>query len=231
MDTKYLSHYVSSSPFYVATHEAEAWDHFILDGAPKSWLHTRSGDWINWAPPEFEPRAQGWKLRISATPDNAAGVLQEVASLMFQRGVVFNHIATRQEHVNRKSKSANRSSSGRFITICPRDDNEFDCIASELLKSLDGEPGPYIPSDLRLGPAPVFARHGQRTNYSRRYSPKRVGPRPSSCHPSGRALGPCRSCCRFGPRSAHGRGQTSILSSQLVGVRGAFRGGRWNRRR
>jgi tRNA A-37 threonylcarbamoyl transferase component Bud32 len=60
----------------------------------------------------------------------------------------------------RNSKYAPRGSSGKFVTIYPRDSAELELACKELADRLDGEAGPYILSDLRYGAGPVYVRYG-----------------------------------------------------------------------
>src|SRR4029078_10951795 len=56
--------------------------------------------------------------------------------------------------------------SGKFITIYPADDTQCERILNELSEVLDGEPGPYILSDLRWGKGQLFVRYGAFINRS-----------------------------------------------------------------
>ena len=60
----------------------------------------------------------------------------------------------------RNAKYAPRRGSGKFITIYPADDAELELVCKELGDLLDGEPGPYILSDLRIGTGPLYVRYG-----------------------------------------------------------------------
>ena len=60
----------------------------------------------------------------------------------------------------RNAKYSPRGASGKLVTIYPRNDEEFERILDELGALLDGEPGPYILSDLRVGDGPLYVRYG-----------------------------------------------------------------------
>ena len=60
----------------------------------------------------------------------------------------------------RNAKYAPRGASGKFITIYPSDDGQFEMILSELDTLLTGQSGPYILSDLRFGGGPLYVRYG-----------------------------------------------------------------------
>ncbi len=60
----------------------------------------------------------------------------------------------------RNAKYAPRGSSGKVITIYPRDEAACERMLAELDATLDGAPGPYILSDLRYGAGPLHVRYG-----------------------------------------------------------------------
>ncbi|MDX6689204.1 MAG: putative SapB synthase, partial [Solirubrobacteraceae bacterium] len=49
---------------------------------------------------------------------------------------------------------------GKFVTIFPVDEQQFERILNELALLLDGHESPYILSDLRWGPGPLYVRYG-----------------------------------------------------------------------
>ncbi|MFI6031871.1 class IV lanthionine synthetase LanL [Amycolatopsis magusensis] len=106
-------------------------------------------------------RLQGWKLHIAATPVNAAAVLRAVASVLVQVPARFKFSPTRQDLAELNGWRAARESSGKFITIYPRDDEELLSLAQHLCAVLDGQSGPVILSDRRVrSTAPVYYRFG-----------------------------------------------------------------------
>lgn len=159
MDNRYLNYCRSNSPFYENNNTPDYWDKYTVL-TPPDWICLKSGDWVNWSPPEFCEKLQGWKIHISTLVEDAEDVLTSVSEYLINKKVLFKHIATRQELINRNSKSAERASSGKFITIYPNDNKEFDEIVEELNSILKNKNGPYILSDIRLGEAPIYARYG-----------------------------------------------------------------------
>ncbi|NYH91202.1 serine/threonine protein kinase [Actinopolymorpha rutila] len=65
------------------------------------------------------------------------------------------------------SKYAPRGFSGKLVTIYPVDDAACEKILVELGELLEGEPSPYILTDLRWGRGPLYVRYGAFAN--RRY--------------------------------------------------------------
>jgi tRNA A-37 threonylcarbamoyl transferase component Bud32 len=58
------------------------------------------------------------------------------------------------------AKYAPRGSSGKFVTIYPTDVDALGTILRDLGERLEGEPGPYILSDLRWNEGPLYVRYG-----------------------------------------------------------------------
>ena len=137
---------------------------------PAGWSRVELEDWLVYAPDPIEVPTQGWKIHISACLDNAAEILDATWDYCIARGIAFKFVRSRQLLLLANSKYAHRGSSGKFITIFPTDDADFEAIATELDEILDGRPGPYILSDLRWGQGPLYVRYG---GFSDRYC---IGP-------------------------------------------------------
>lgn len=131
--------------------------------APAGWQRHRAGDWLAWRPADCQLPAQGWKIHVSACPDNAESVLDRVMGYCVPRGIPFKFVPSRYLLHTRNAKYADRAASGKFITVYPADDQRCGVIAAELDALLAGEPGPYILSDLRWGRGPVHLRYGSFT--------------------------------------------------------------------
>ncbi|MGP3979677.1 class III lanthionine synthetase LanKC [Streptomyces sp. KR80] len=131
--------------------------------APAGWQRHRSGDWLAFRPRDVRLPGQGWKIHLSACPDNAEKVLAGVWDYCVPRGHAFKFLPSRYLLHTRNAKYADRGSSGKFITVYPADDEQCRTIAEDLATLLAGEPGPYILSDLRWGDGPVYVRYGSFT--------------------------------------------------------------------
>lgn len=159
MDVRYLGYAKSSSPFYTTALGGQA-TAFATSWLPSTWLRGSSGPWVMCTPTDVELRQQGWKIHVSATPDNAAHILASTADICVRERVPFKFIGTREQLITRNSKSADRSASGKFITIYPRDDDQLTDLALQLDEAFGGLPGPFILSDVRYREGPVFFRFG-----------------------------------------------------------------------
>ncbi|MET9362505.1 class III lanthionine synthetase LanKC [Streptomyces sp. NPDC006632] len=132
--------------------------------APQGWTSQLSGDWLHFNPDGIPGRRpmpqQGWKIHISACLGNAEKIAQIVWDYCVPRAVPFKFVPGRRPLHLRNSKYAGRGSSGKFVTIYPADDAQFQLILEELGALLEGEPGPYVLSDLRWGQGPLYVRYG-----------------------------------------------------------------------
>ncbi|MEV4190630.1 class III lanthionine synthetase LanKC [Streptomyces toxytricini] len=134
-----------------------------LAAVPEGWRRHRSGDWLALRPLEQELPAQGWKIHVSARLDNAESILARVAEYCFTHGIAFKFVPSRYLLHTRNAKYADRSASGKFLTVYPADDEQCHRVARDLDAVLAGEEGPYILSDLRWADGPVHLRYGSFT--------------------------------------------------------------------
>ena len=127
---------------------------------PEGWERSDSDDWLICWPPTTDVPPQGWKIHISACLDNADVILDEVLGYCLPRQIPFKFIRSRQLLLLRNGKYADRGASGKFVTIYPRDDRQLEMVLTDLGRRLEGQPGPYILSDLRWGSGPLYVRYG-----------------------------------------------------------------------
>ncbi|WUH93747.1 class III lanthionine synthetase LanKC [Streptomyces sp. NBC_00433] len=131
---------------------------------PDGWRSMRSGDWLHLDPtpgPERESRPpQGWKVHVSAALGNADKVAAKVWDHCVPRGIPFKFVPSPQLLHLRNSKYAGRDTSGKFVTIYPTGEPQLRSVLEELGELLDGEPGPYILTDLRWREGPLYVRYG-----------------------------------------------------------------------
>ncbi|MFD3517674.1 class III lanthionine synthetase LanKC [Streptomyces sp. NPDC058657] len=130
---------------------------------PEGWQRHRSGDWLALRPVDGRLPSQGWKIHVSACLDNAESVLARVMDYCVPRNIAFKFVPSRYLLHTRNAKYADRTASGKFVTVYPADDTQCRSIAADLDALLAGEEGPYILSDLRWGAGPVHLRYGSFT--------------------------------------------------------------------
>ncbi|MFE2456487.1 class III lanthionine synthetase LanKC [Streptomyces sp. NPDC059402] len=150
---------------------------------PEGWRRNESGDWLALRPADADLPDQGWKIHVSACLDNAESVLDRVWRHCVAGGTAFKFVPSRYLLHQRNAKYADRAGSGKFVTVYPADEAEFERLVRELSDLLAGEPGPHILSDLRIGAGPVHVRYG---GFTRRNCYDADGePRPAVARPDG----------------------------------------------
>lgn len=127
---------------------------------PEGWESAERGDWFSLAPAGRQLPAQGWKIHVSATPDNAEEVLETVAGICQERATAFKFLAGPALLLHRNTKYADRAGSGKFVTVYPATTAACGELAAELADALKGSAGPVVLSDLRWGEGPVHVRYG-----------------------------------------------------------------------
>ena len=128
--------------------------------APEGWQKKMIGLWVRLFPPDAGLPDQGWKLHVSATPRDAERVVDTVWSYCHQASLPFKFLRSRAATLLLNGKYANRSSSGKLVTIYLRDEEALHTTLRGLGPALEGIPGPYILSDLRHRDGPLFVRYG-----------------------------------------------------------------------
>jgi serine/threonine protein kinase len=163
MTQGYVAFALADSPFYDEMFMSKsAAAHFSVAARPlqEGWEIKDQGDWLVVNPPAHQLPKQGWKIHASATPANAERVLEKVWDYCVPRGIEFKFLKSITALVARVSKYAPRGYSGKLVTIYPLDDAQCENILRELGEILDGEPNPYILTDLRWGKGPLYVRYG-----------------------------------------------------------------------
>lgn len=128
---------------------------------PHGWSHDLTDTWSYYAPGGAEPLpAQGWKIHVSARVEDAEKAIAAVWDYCVPRAIAFKFLRGAPVLVMVNSKAASRASSGKLITIYPRDEGQLELVLKELDELLRDVRGPYILSDLRYGDGPLFVRYG-----------------------------------------------------------------------
>ncbi|MFF9039775.1 class III lanthionine synthetase LanKC [Streptomyces sp. NPDC014892] len=163
MDKRYEVYCLTDPHFYDApSSHAGTQGRFRQTGGalPASWVREKVGDWLACRPTEVRLPPQGWKIHVSACLDNAQSILDEVWNHCVPRGVAFKFLPDLETLFLANAKYAHRGSSGKFVTVYPRDETECERLLTELDAVLGGRSGPYILSDLRWRDGPLHVRYG-----------------------------------------------------------------------
>ncbi|MFI0206814.1 MULTISPECIES: class IV lanthionine synthetase LanL [Streptomyces] len=123
-----------------------------LDGSKTEWALDSVGFWSRATPSGLNRREQGWKLHLSATPLSAPIVLSRVVEVISQNPCAFKFASSLGKVESLVHTRCARGSSGKFITIYPNDDDQFESLAQSLHSATFGLPGPVILSDLPYRP-------------------------------------------------------------------------------
>lgn len=163
VDFKYLNYCQKDNPFYVppGSGKTENLSGIISHAFTKSGWEIIEGDtWTNYQPVDSNLPAQGWKIHISSDLFSYKNILKDVAYYCLENNLIFKHLSSYKILKSQNSKYANRSSSGKFITLYPEDNNVFSKVISELENLLEGYSGPYILSDKRWKNSIIYYRYG-----------------------------------------------------------------------
>ncbi|MFD6528731.1 class III lanthionine synthetase LanKC [Streptomyces sp. NPDC060184] len=160
---RHLAHCPPGTPFFDRDDaDSTAPDDYPAVSAPvpEGWsLHT-GPDWAMLTPPDHRLPPQGWKIHVSAVASNAEEILERCRAYLVPQGIAFKFIRSRKVLLRRNGKYGDRSASGKFVTVYPRDEEVLARVLDELGTLLDGEAGPYILSDLRWRSGPLYVRYG-----------------------------------------------------------------------
>ena len=164
-------------PFYsqVSSDWYESFSHFIPSSdflritrcmLPISWPLRRTGIWVHTFPPDQVSPEQGWKIHISARPENYEQILDRCTYICIRHEVAFKFLADPFVFNTIMSKAGGRESGGKFITIYPLNPQHFRTVAEDLCEALAEFKGPYILSDKRYKTSQViYYRYGAFTGY------------------------------------------------------------------
>jgi serine/threonine protein kinase len=160
--------YEPLSIYYVASQEYADIVRESLGHIEKKWTLERNGFWCYAHPEQYELPSQGWKVHVSATLGNAESILRRAAKVALVNDVSFKFAVDKRILSILCGKAWNRGSSGKFITMYPRDLASFHSLLEQLYSDLRNDHGPYVLSDNRYRDCRVlyyryggFARLGQ----------------------------------------------------------------------
>ena len=121
----------------------------ILKDNSAEWNTKREGIWFYVYPRDFALPAQGWKVHVSARITNAPSILQRAARIAIDNNVTFKFALDTTTLCMINSKRWGRGSSGKFMTMYPKDLSAFKRLLEQLEVELHDDDGPYILSDQR----------------------------------------------------------------------------------
>ncbi|MFE6056131.1 class IV lanthionine synthetase LanL [Kitasatospora sp. NPDC056446] len=131
-------------------------------GGDGDWDVTVGGFWCTARPTASSPLpGQGWKLHVSAASLAGEDVLAAVVRVLAEDPCSFKFAAARERLRELNSRNSDRGSAGKFITVYPADDAQFQRLAAALDRATAGLPGPVVLSDRPYRPGSrVHYRYG-----------------------------------------------------------------------
>ncbi|GAA1092561.1 class III lanthionine synthetase LanKC [Nocardiopsis metallicus] len=161
-DFRYLNFCPEGTHFYDKPAPESTTDDFRPPETPPAanWSAERGREWTMCTPPDADLPLQGWKIHVSATPENAAELLDAVLPYCVEHRLSFKYLNGPAVLSRRSSKYGDRTASGKFITIYPSDEDQLHRTLLDLDDRIGGSAGPYILSDLRWRSGPLYVRYG-----------------------------------------------------------------------
>jgi predicted Ser/Thr protein kinase len=116
---------------------------------PAHWMIHRAGIWVHCQPEKAVLPMQGWKIHISSIASTAHLVLSIAAATLAESGTAFKFAADQGMLAAINGKRWPRGGSGKFMTVYPRDVDDFRQVIANLHAALSGYVGPYVLTDRR----------------------------------------------------------------------------------
>lgn len=160
MDLRYLRFSHPTSPYYDDVANGCPDLPQVSGPLPSGWSRVLDSEWCHVQPPALDLPDQGWKIHVSAVHDNSERILEAVWDYCIEHDLLFKFIRSLDILDRRNSKYGDRSASGKFVTVYPRDEAQVARTLAELHETIGGEAGPYILSDLRHSNGPLYVRYG-----------------------------------------------------------------------
>ncbi|MCK7623781.1 class III lanthionine synthetase LanKC [Streptomyces sp. RS10V-4] len=127
---------------------------------PAGWTREDNDSWTVCRPPEDRLPDQGWKIHVSAAPEDTERTLADVAGYCARHGIAFKYLKSANVQRALSRKYAQRSSAGKLLTVYPADEAELARTLEGLDALVGGRPGPYVLTDLRFRKGPLYVRYG-----------------------------------------------------------------------
>ena len=128
---------------------------------PATWDIRRNGIWYAVTPPGAVQPDQGWKIHVSASTDTSIAALLRTLTVLHEDPTCFKFLIDFHISSLINGKLWPRGASGKFITIYPRDQEQFYRLGQRLADKLKDYAGPYILSDRPWpGSKSVYYRYG-----------------------------------------------------------------------
>ncbi|MEL3958193.1 class III lanthionine synthetase LanKC [Caldifermentibacillus hisashii] len=139
----------SSKPFKIPSFDVKKWSVYSDD------------HWTNLIFNEKDFPDQGWKIHITADINEASSLLYDVAEYLIKNEISFKYVSNLSTLKSKNAKYANRSASGKFITVYPENNDVFFKLLNDLKEITSSyKLGPYILNDQQWQESNIFFRYG-----------------------------------------------------------------------
>lgn len=137
------------------------WRSLVLNHAP--YASSSSSIWRYSGPLSSAAPDQGWKIHISGTPLNASNALRCIQPVLASMRVVYKIPVSLDELARINSGIFyGYSQIGKFVTVYPKNDEEFRSLAKRLHQATVEFKAPQIPFDFRFSDGScVYFRYGR----------------------------------------------------------------------
>lgn len=133
----------------------------IYEYNQKQWIVKNDSEWVYMLYNPSDLPEQGWKIHLTTEISEASLMLFKVSKYLIEKKISFKYVSNVKKLIQKNSKYAERSSSGKFITIYPQAESDFIELLEKLKELTDEfENGPYILNDQQWKLSNVFFRYG-----------------------------------------------------------------------
>lgn len=164
MDKNFFLYNLSDKYYYENIEKRENSDEFyniVRSLLPDEWVIKKSSIYFTCINKKQNIPFQGWKIHVSATLSNSKEILSIVTKILIERNISFKFMVDNEMLRISSQKMYPRASSGKFITIYPKNTDEFLKLLDILYYSLKDFKGPYILSDKRFKDCKIlYYRYG-----------------------------------------------------------------------
>lgn len=127
---------------------------------PSGWVRSDQGLSVSVRPTQIVLPEQGWKIHVSARPEDVNRVIDVIWEYCTRRAVAFKFARSTTAAFIINSKYWERSAAGKLATLYPASEEQLASTLHDLTALLRGVRGPYILGDLRFGDGPLYLRYG-----------------------------------------------------------------------
>jgi len=128
---------------------------------PPGWTLRHSDVWMHCQPDDAVLPAQGWKIHVASVVATAHIVLSIAAAMLIESHTAFKFAVDLDMLAAINGKRWPRGASGKFITVYPRNVDDFRQLIANLHAALSGYVGPYVLTDRRYEDSRVLSyRYG-----------------------------------------------------------------------